>query len=190
MSEKRVSAEITQILQDWNDGSEDAKERLLPFVYDELRRQARLFMVKERSDHTLQPTALVHEAFLRLSEQSGIDWKNRSHFYGIASRLMRQILVDHARAHAAEKRGRHPIHFSLDDVQIPVEDRAGSILALDEVLERLAKFDERQAKIIEMRFFGGMNNGEIAAALDISERTVGREWESARLWLYRELNRK
>lgn len=190
MSEKRVSAEITKILQDWNDGSEDAKERLLPFVYDELRRQARFFMSNERANHTLQPTALVHEAFLRLSEQSGVGWKDRSHFYGIASRLMRQILVDHARAHAAEKRGSHAIHFSLDDMQIPVEDRAGSILALDEVLERLAKFDERQARIIEMRFFGGMNNGEIAAALDISERTVGREWESARLWLYRELNRK
>lgn len=190
MSDERQLSEITQILQDWNEGSEDAKERLLPFVYDELRRQARLFMAKERTNHTLQPTALVHEAFLRLSEQSGVDWKNRSHFYGIASRLMRQVLVDHARAHAAEKRGASPIHFSLENVRIPVEDRAASILALDEVLERLAEFDERQAKIIEMRFFGGMKNGEIAESLDISERTVGREWEFARLWLYRELNRK
>lgn len=189
MNEKQAS-EITQILQDWNDGNEDAKERLLPFVYDELRRQARFFMAKERSNHTLQPTALVHEAFLRLSEQSGIDWQNRSHFYGIASRLMRQILVDHARAHAAEKRGANPIHFSIDDVQIPVEERAGSILALDEVLERLGEFDEQQARIVEMRFFGGMTNAEIADALEISERTVGREWQSARLWLYRELNRK
>jgi RNA polymerase sigma factor (TIGR02999 family) len=188
MSERQIS-EITQILQDWNDGSEDAKERLLPFVYDELRRQARYFMAKERANHTLQPTALVHEAFLRLSGQSGVDWKNRSHFYGIASRLMRQILVDHARAHAAEKRGQNPIHFSIDDVQIPVEDRADSILAIDEVLERLAQLDETQAKIVEMRFFGGMNNGEIAEALDVSERTVGREWQAARLWLYRELNK-
>lgn len=189
MNEKPTS-EITQILQDWNDGSEDAKERLLPFVYDELKRQARFFMSRERANHTLQPTALVHEAFLRLSEQSGIDWKNRSHFFGIASRLMRQILVDHARTHGAAKRGSSPIHFSLDDVQIPVEDRAGSILALDEVLEKLAEFDERQAKIIEMRFFGGMTNKEIAEHLDISERTVGREWQSARLWLYRELNQR
>ena len=187
---ERESSEITQILQDWNGGDHEAKERLLPFVYDELKRQARFFMARERSNHTLQPTALVHEAFLRLSEQSGVDWQNRSHFYGIASRLMRQILVDHARAHAAEKRGSSTIHFSIDDVQIPVEERAGSILALDEVLERLAAFDERQAKIIEMRFFGGMSNQEIAEALDISERTVGREWQSARLWLYRELNRK
>lgn len=189
MSQRQFS-DITQILQDWNDGSEDAKERLLPFVYDELKRQARQFMAKERANHTLQPTALVHEAFLRLAEQSGIDWKNRSHFYGIASRLMRQILVDHARTHAAEKRGSSPIHFSLEDVQIPVEERAGSILALDEALERLAEFDERQAQIVEMRFFGGMDNGEIAAALAVSERTVGREWQSARLWLYRELNGK
>ena len=189
MSEKQAS-EITQILQDWNDGNEDAKERLLPFVYEELKRQARFFMSKERTNHTLQPTALVHEAFLRLSDQSGVDWKDRCHFYGIASRLMRQILVDHARSHAAEKRGANPIHFSIDDVQIPVEDRAGSILMLDEVLERLAEFDEKQAKIVEMRFFGGMNNNEIADALNISERTVGREWQSARLWLFRELNRK
>ena len=189
MSEQQPP-EITQILQDWNGGNEAAKEQLLPFVYDELKRQARLLMSKERANHTLQPTALVHEAFLRLSEQTGIDWQNRSHFYGIASRLMRQILVDHARLHATAKRGSNAIHFSVDDLQIPVEERAGSILVLNEVLERLEKLDEKQAKIVEMRFFGGMNNGEIAESLDISERTVGREWQSARLWLYRELNQK
>lgn len=189
MSEKQPS-EITQILQDWNDGETDAKERLLPFVYDELKRQARILMSRERANHTLQPTALVHEAFMKLAETSGIDWQNRSHFYGIASRLMRQILVDHARLHAAEKRGNNPIHFSVDDLQIPVEQRADSILILNEVLERLAEFDEQQAQIIEMRFFGGMNNSEIAEALEISERTVGREWQSAKLWMFRELNRK
>jgi RNA polymerase sigma-70 factor, ECF subfamily len=183
------SSEITQILRDWNAGNEDAKERLLPFVYDELKRQARILMSRERSNHTLQPTALVHEAFLRLAERSGIDWKNRSHFYGIASRLMRQILVDHARLHAADKRGNNPIHFSVEDLQIPVEERADSILILNEILDRLAEFDDQQAKIVEMRFFGGMNNPEIAEALEISERTVGREWQSARLWLFRELNR-
>lgn len=189
MSEKPHS-EITQILQDWNDGNAGAKERLLPFVYDELKRQARSLMSFERSNHTLQPTALVHEAFLKLSEQSGIDWQNRSHFYGIASRLMRQILVDHARSHSAAKRGSAAIHLSVDDVQIPVEERAASILALDEVLEKLAAFDEKQAAIVEMRFFGGMNNKDIAEHLKISERTVGREWQSAKLWLYRELDRK
>ncbi len=187
MSQQQV-AEITQILQDWNDGREDAKERLVPFVYDELKRQARILMSRERADHTLQPTALVHEAFLRLSEQTGIDWKNRGHFYGIASRLMRQILVDHARLYATEKRGNHPIHFSIDDVQVPVEQRAGSILFLDQALERLEQLDEQQARIVEMRFFGGMNNQEIAETLNISERTVGREWQAARIWLYRELN--
>ena len=189
MSEKENS-EITQILQDWNDGNADAKDRLLPFVYDELRRQARNLMSRERANHTLQPTALVHEAFMRLLEQSGIDWQNRSHFYGIASRLMRQILVDHARLHAAEKRGNNQIHFSIEDVQIPVEERADSILILNEILDKLAEFDEQQAKIVEMRFFGGMSNAEIAEALEISERTVGREWQSAKLWLFRELNRK
>ncbi len=187
---EQSAAEITRILQDWNEGKEDAKERLLPFVYDELKRQARLLMSRERSDHTLQPTALVHEAFLRLSEQTGIDWQNRGHFYGVASRLMRQILVDHARLYATEKRGNHPIHFSIDDVQIPVQERASSILFLDEALERLERLDEQQARIVEMRFFGGMNNQEIAEALKISERSVGREWQAARLWLYRELNQK
>jgi RNA polymerase sigma factor (TIGR02999 family) len=182
------AAEITQILQDWNGGNADAKERLLPFVYDELRRQARFLMSSERSNHTLQPTALVHEAFMRISEQSGIDWQNRGHFYGIASRLMRQILVDHARTHGAAKRGSNTIHFSIDDVQISVEERAHSILCLDEVLERLEKFDEQQAKVVEMRFFGGMSTSEIAETLDISERTVIRDWQTARLWLYRELN--
>lgn len=188
MNQKEAS-EITQILQDWNDGNTAAKEQLLPFVYDELRRQARYLMSAERANHTLQPTALVHEAFLRLGEQTGIEWRDRSHFYGFASRIMRQILVDHARLHAAAKRGSRPIHFSLDDVQIPVEERAEAILTLNEVLERLEKFDEQQARIVEMRFFGGMNNAEIAENLDISERTVGREWQAARLWLYRELNK-
>ena len=189
MSEQQNS-EITQILQDWNDGNEAAKERLLPFVYDELKRQARILMSRERSNHTLQPTALVHEAFMRLADQSGIDWQNRSHFFGIASRLMRQILVDHARHYAADKRGNSPIHFSVDDLQIPVEERADSILIINDILDRLAEFDDQQAQIVEMRFFGGMNNSEIAEALDISERTVGREWQSARLWLFRELSRR
>lgn len=187
MNENKTS-EITQILSDWNNGEADAKERLIPFVYEELKRQARILMSRERSNHTLQPTALVHEAFIKLSEQSGIEWQNRSHFFGIASRLMRQILVQHARYHAAEKRGNKPIHFSIDDLQIPIEGRASSIIQLDEALERLAELDEKQAKIVEMRFFGGLTNKEIADALDISERTVVRIWQAVRLWLFRELN--
>jgi RNA polymerase sigma factor (TIGR02999 family) len=183
-------SEITEILRDWNSGNGDAKERLLPYVYGELKRQARMLMAHERADHTLQPTALVHEAFLRIEQQSGVAWKDRDHFYGIASRLMRQVLIDHARQHATAKRGNRPIHFSLDDVQVPVEDRAQSFLALDEALRRLERFDEQQAKIVEMRFFAGLSNGEIGRALGISERTVTRDWESARLWLFRELNRR
>ncbi|HWS55675.1 MAG TPA: sigma-70 family RNA polymerase sigma factor [Pyrinomonadaceae bacterium] len=189
MSEKSAS-EITKILRDWSNGDEGARERLIPFVYDELRRQARHLMSSESPGHTLQPTALVHEAFLRLSEQTGIDWQSRHHFYGIASRLMRHVLVDHARLHATEKRGRRPVHFSIDDVQIPVEERAGSILFLDEALARLEGIDARQAQIVEMRFFGGMSNREVAESLGVSERTVRREWDAARLWLYRELNPK
>jgi RNA polymerase sigma factor (TIGR02999 family) len=186
--EKQKPSEITRILNDWNNGEEDAKERLIPFVYEELKRQARILMSRERQNHTLQPTALVHEAFLTLNEQSGIEWQNRSHFYGIASRLMRQILVQHSRYHAADKRGNNPIHFSVDDLQIPVEGRASSIIQLDEALERLAELDEKQSAIVEMRFFGGLTNKEIAEALDISERTVVRNWQAVRLWLFRELN--
>lgn len=181
MSDKQP-AEITRILQDWNDGNEDAKELLLPFVYDELKRQARILMSNERKNHTLQSTALVHEAFLRLQEQTGIDWQNRRHFYGIASRMMRQILVDHAKRKASVKRGGNVVHFSIEDVEIPVEERLTSILILDEILERLEEFDEKQAKIVEMKFFGGMTNDEIAESLDISLRTVVREWQAARLW--------
>jgi RNA polymerase sigma factor (TIGR02999 family) len=187
--EERDASEITQILQRWNNGGMEAKEELLPYVYDELKRQARKLMSRERVNHTLQPTALVHEAFIKLSKQTGIEWKNRSHFYGISSRLMRQILVDHARVHSADKRGSKAIHFSVEDVNIPVEERAESILVVDEALTRLAEIDSQQAQVVEMRFFGGMSNGEIAEALDISERTVGREWQSAKLWLFRELSR-
>ncbi|HKP69873.1 MAG TPA: sigma-70 family RNA polymerase sigma factor [Pyrinomonadaceae bacterium] len=182
-------SEITRILHEWNEGNEKASELLLPFVYDELKRQARYLMSNERSNHTLQPTALVHEAFMRLTDQAGIEWQNRSHFYGIMSRLMRQILIDHARRHATEKRGNRPLHFSLDDVDLPVEERAESILVLNDVLERLEKIDSQQASIVEMRFFGGLSNKEIADALQVSERTVGRDWNSAKLWLFRELSR-
>lgn len=182
-------ADITRILQDWNSGVEDAKEQLLRFVYDELKRQANYLMSRERPDHTLQPTALVHEAFLKLGNGANVEWKDRLHFYRYASHLMRHILVDHARLHAAAKRGSTPIHLSTDDIDIPVEGRVESILVIDEVMGRLEKLDERQANIVEMRFFGGLTTSEIAEALDIGERTVVREWQAARLWLFRELKR-
>ena len=187
MSEKQ-SAEITRILQEWNGGDAEAGERLFPFVYQELKKQARFLMAGERSNHTLQPTALVHEAFLKLSNLNEIKWNDRKHFYHFVSHLMRQILVDHARKNAAEKRGNNTIHFSVDDLNIPLEERADAIVRLDEALETLARFDEQQAKIVEMKYFGGMKTDEIAEALEISVRTVGREWKEARLWLFRELN--
>ena len=188
MDEEKSSV-ITQILNDWNNGEADAKDRLMPYVYDELKRQARFLMMRERSDHTLQPTALVHEAIIKLSRQSGIEWENRSHFYGIVSHLMRQILVQHARLYTAGKRGNNPVRFSLDDVQVPVEERAGSIIALDEVLEYLAEINKEQAEIVEMKFFGGLTNKEVAEALGISERSVVSKWKTARLWLFYELNK-
>lgn len=179
---------ITQMLHLWNSGDNEAKERLLGLVYDELRRHARSLMSRERANHTLQPTALVHEALLKMGDTTGVVWRDRKHFFGISSYVMRQVLVDHARAHATDKRGNSPIHFSTDDIDVPVEARADSILAIDEVLDGLAAIDERQARIVEMRFFGGLTNREIAEALEVSDRTVIREWHSARLWLYRELN--
>ncbi|MBK8467520.1 MAG: sigma-70 family RNA polymerase sigma factor [Chloracidobacterium sp.] len=187
---KADPVEITRILQEWNSGSEDARERLLKYVYDELKRRARYLMSMERSDHTLQPTALVHETYLKLTDVERIAWRDRSHFYAFASQLMRHILVDHARRHAAVKRGSTPVLLSTEDIDIPLEERAGSILAIDEVLDRLAKIDARKAKIVEMRFFGGMTNEEIAKALEIGGRTVSREWQAARIWLAREFKRE
>ena len=181
------SPEITRILQDLTGGDAHAKERLLEAVHVELKRQARALMSRERSNHTLQPTALVNEAFIKLGDASGIEWKNRSHFYGIFSKLMRQVLVDHARQHTANKRGNGKIKLSIDDVDVPTEDSIELVLMIDDLLERLAALDENHARIVEMRFFAGMQNNEIAEALGISERTVGREWVAAKLWLLREL---
>lgn len=180
--------EVTQILHDWSGGDPQAPERLMPFVYDELRRLARAFLSRERGGHTLQPTALVHEAYVRLVDQTRVSWQNRAHFYGIASRMMRRVLIDHARAHVTDKRGGAAVHLSLEDVQVPVEQRAASFLALDEALVRLALLDERKSSVVEMRFFGGMTDEEIAEALGVTTRTVLRDWKKARLWLYRELS--
>lgn len=180
--------EVTQILQDWSRGDNDAASRLMPFVYDELRRQARLFLARERGTHTLQPTALVHEAYLRLVDQTRVNWQNRAHFYGIAASMMRRVLIDHARAHVTEKRGGASLHLSLDDVDVPIEQRAASLLALDEALDKLAKLDERKLKVVELRFFAGLDDEEIAKVLVVTTRTVQRDWQKARLLLYHELS--
>lgn len=182
------SPEITRILRDVSEGDAFAKDRLVEAVYAELKRQARFLMSRERSDHTLQPTALVNEAFLKLGDAAKIEWRDRSHFYGIVSRLMRQVLVDHARQHTANKRGNRSIKLSIDDIDLPTEDRIELVLMINELINNLAKLDETQASIVEMRFFAGLQNSEIAETLGVSERTVGREWLAAKLWLLRELD--
>lgn len=176
------------MLHELTGGDDVAKTRLLEVVYLELKRQARILMSRERIDHTLQPTALVNEAFLKLGDVSNIDWVDRRHFYGIVSRLMRQILVDHARQHNASKRGNNKVKLSADEIEIPTEDGIELVLTIDELLKKLSDLDETQARVVEMRFFAGMPNNEIAEALGISERTVSREWLAAKLWLLRELD--
>lgn len=179
--------DVTEILREWSGGDRAAPERLMPLVYEELKRQAYRYLSRERSSHTLQPTALVHEAYIKLIDQTRVSWQNRAHFYGVASTVMRRVLIDHARAHASEKRGSGSIRLSLDDIHVPVEERAASLLALDEALQQLAEFDERKAKIVEMRFFAGLTDEEIAEVLGVSTRTVTRDWRNARIWLFREL---
>ncbi|QQS43199.1 MAG: sigma-70 family RNA polymerase sigma factor [Acidobacteriota bacterium] len=170
------------------DGNDpESSERLYPLVYDHLRRLAMIYMSRERSNHTLQPTALVHEAYLRITGQKELEFRNRKQFFAIASNVMRQILVDHARARGSLKRGGQAILFSSEDVDLPSEIRSASLLALDEALTRLSTLDERQAKIIELKFFGGFNESEIGELFEISARTVRREISSAKLWLLREL---
>jgi RNA polymerase sigma factor (TIGR02999 family) len=181
------SHEITQILAEWRGGDADAIEKLFPLVYDELRRQAKRSLRQERSDHTLQPTALVHEAYMRLAGGSSLAVENRVHFFGIASRIMRQILVDHARQRNAEKRGGAAQRLSLENIDILPEQSAGDLLELNDALTLLERIDERKCKVVEMRFFGGLSENEIADVLGVSEKTVRRDWKFAKLWLFREL---
>ena len=183
--------EVTRLLREWSSGNQEALERLLPLVYDELRRQAGGFFLRERGEHTLQPTALVHEAYLRLVGQDAIDWKDRAHFFGIAGRTMRQVLVDHARARNAEKRGGGRIHVALDAAEAAgaaTQARPMDLLDLDRALSRLAAFDERQARLVELRLFAGLTIEESAEALQISHATVSREWRHAEAWLQREMS--
>lgn len=184
--------EVTALLLDWSSGDPEAPARLMPLVYDELRRLARSYLRRERADHTLQPTALVNEAFLRLVDQTRVNLENRAQFFGLAARLMRNILVDHARELAAQKRGgdgnTHLPRLSLDETRVAIEDRAAGLVALDEALKSLAEFDERKSRIVEMRFFGGLSVEETAAALGVSDKTVMRDWRIAKLWLHRELS--
>ena len=180
--------EVTQLLHSWRAGDADAPERLMPLVYEELRRQARDYLRRERADHTLQPTALVHEAYLRLIGDSGVSWQNRAHFHAIAARLMRRILVDHARAHNTGKRGGLAPKFSLDEARaLPCESTA-DLLALDGVLEDFARTYPRKSEVVELKFFGGLETKEISEVLQVSEKTVLRDWNFAKLWLCRALS--
>jgi RNA polymerase sigma factor (TIGR02999 family) len=179
--------DVTQILKNWREGSEDASARLMPLVYEELRRLAREYLRRERPDHTLQATALVHEAYLRMVDEKSASWKDRAHFYGIAARLMRQILVDHARAHNAAKRGGLEQKFTLDEARDLPASGATDLVELDGALENFAKTYPRKSEVVELKFFGGLETHEIAEVLQVSEKTVLRDWSFAKLWLCREL---
>jgi RNA polymerase sigma factor (TIGR02999 family) len=181
------SESVTRLLQDWGKGDQQALEELLPLIYSELRRLAHNFLYRERPGHTLQTTALVHEAYLRLIDQRDARWQNRAHFFALAAQAMRRILIDSARRHAALKRGGPAENLSLDEAaSISVEPDA-SLLALDEALDALAELDPRQSRIVELRYFGGMTIEETAEVLETSPATIKREWAMARAWLHQSL---
>jgi RNA polymerase sigma factor (TIGR02999 family) len=179
--------QITQLLIDWNNGSPEAMEKLMPMVESELRRIAANYMRRERPDHTLQTSALVNEAYLKLIDQKQVRWENRSHFFALASQLMRRILLDHARAHRRAKRGGDAVHVNLDDVAVVSPEKSDDLIALDEALSRLAEFDPKKSSIVEMRFFGGLSVNEVAGVLGIAPVTVMLHWRLARAWLQREM---
>lgn len=181
------SGEVTRLLVEWSRGKPEALDGLLPLVYDELRRIAAGYLRRERPGHLLQPTALVHEVFLKLVDQQAIEWTGRAQFFGIVARSMRQILVDHARAKAAERRGGDAIRIPLDEALIGAPPRAVDLINLDDVLNRLAAIDPDLARMVELRFFGGLTVDEAAVVLGTSSRTVKREWRAARAWLQKEL---
>jgi len=180
--------QITQLLKDWSEGNQAALDELMPLVYEELRRQASQYLRKERQGHTLQTTALIHEAYLRLAGQNEIEWQNRNHFFAIASTAMRRILVDHARTRHREKRGGNAEDIPLDDaLMIGVSQKSVDLVALDEALVRLERLDPRQAKVVELRFFSGLTNEETANVLAVSNATVRNDWTMAKAWLHGQL---
>jgi len=179
---------ITQLLHRWSQGEQAALEQLMPIVLRELRKLAGGYLRNERPNHTLQPTALINEAYLRLVAQDVPDWQSRTHFFGVAAQLMRQILVDHARSHAAAKRGQGAPRLSLEEAAEFSREQVGELVALDDALKSLARFDERKARVVELRYFGGLTVEEIAAALGISTATITRDMRLAQAWLLRELD--
>ena len=183
--------EITQLLVAWNQGDQAALEALTPLINKELRRLAKRYMAGERQGHLLQPTALVNEAWLRLIDWQNVEWQNRAHFFGLAAQMMRRTLMEYARAQHREKRGgREGIQVSLSEAANVAEERSADLIALDDALQTLEKLDPRQARVVELRFFGGLSQEEAAEALNVSVGTVRRDWSLAEAWLFRELNRK
>ena len=177
--------EVTRLLVQLTDGDRAAMDELLPLIYDELRRLASNYLRRERQGHTLQPTALVHEAYMRMVDQTQVRWQNRAHFFGVAAQMMRRILVDHARGHAAEKRGGEFQKLSLDEnIDTPGGERDLNLVSLDDALNRLSELDPQKSKIVELRFFGGLSVEETAEVLGVSAPTVKRQWRMAKAWLY------
>ncbi len=182
------AGEVTKLLRAWSAGDAAALEKLLPLVYDELRRRAGAYLRNERPGHTLQPTALVHEAYLKLVGGDAIDWKDRAHFFGVAARAMRQVLVDHARARNTAKRGEGQVRVELDAAgTVAASSRSLDLLDLDRALSRLAALDERQSRLVELRLFAGLTIEESAEVLQVSHATVSRDWKHAEAWLQREM---
>jgi RNA polymerase sigma factor (TIGR02999 family) len=181
--------DITRLLVDWSEGRREALDQLLPAIYQELHKIAGSYLRRERADHTLQPTALIHEAYLRLVGPNVPSFKSRTHFYGVAAHVMRQILVEHARARGAAKRGAGGRKVSLDDITLFSTERTADLVALDDALTTLAGFDERKSKVIELRFFAGLSLDDTADALGVSVATISRELRLAQAWLQRELDR-
>lgn len=190
MEDEGRGADITSLLQEWQDGSAQALDRLIPLVYSELHTLASRYLSRERSDHTLQPTALVNEAYLKLVGQRAVDWQNRSHFFGIAAQLMRRIIVDHARHDGRFKRGGGVANVSIDDADPAAPAAAvdpADAFVLDQALTRLEALDPQQGRIVELRYFGGLTIQETAEVMQLSTGTVKRDWAVARAWLYREM---
>jgi RNA polymerase sigma factor (TIGR02999 family) len=183
-----AEADVTGLLLRWSAGDAEALERLTPVVYDDLKRLARALLRQERPSHTLSPTALVHETYLRLVDQRRVAWKNRTYFFGAAAHIMRRVLVDHARAHTSHKRGGSSVIVAIEDDTVAIEGFSAEILDLDLALNQLAHLDPRKVQVIEMKYFAGMTNQEIAAALDLSHATVERDWKLARAWLIRAMH--
>ena len=184
------SQNITRLLLDWRNGDQSALDRLMPLVYEELRRMANHYMRNERRGHTLQSSALVNEAYLRLVDHENIEWQNRAHFFGVAAQSMRRILVDHARTRNYQKRGGGAQQVSLDEAMTLAGERAAELITLDDALRELAKMDERKSRVVELRYFGGLSVEETAEALGVSIPTVTRDWNTAKAWLMREISRK